>query len=205
MLSRLRWIMACPGAAYRDLEQIVANACDPALAALREHDLIESAYVSKKGNEVWLTVFSERAEDVAATTEHYVKPYSSRSDHTSDPDLEEMLQSKCGKFRKCLDKMTSIALEIHRDTDLQLRQKELIRIGRVSRDSRQLLESFLARNSETFRQLRDPETFWVNLGCNCLSSRTDCLHWLYNIVLGFDWEWHLSEQAIFQRLGLSWP
>jgi hypothetical protein len=206
-LSRLRWFVAKPGTGYRGLEEIVNRACRPALEASRAAGLLESAYVSKKGTEIWLTAFSDLSRDVStiALIEPHLSGYCYRSGHGSDPATEEMLQSRCDEFRQCLDLMTRIALDVHGDQDLISRQKALIWIGKHGRHHRDLLDPFLRENSPTFCDIADPEAFWSRLGCNCLSGPTDCLHWLYNIVLGFDWEWHLSEQRITEQLGLPWP
>lgn len=206
-LARLRWFIVKPSTGYRGLEEIVNSACGPALDELRAKKLVDAVYVSKHATEVWLTLFSDLSQDVkaVATVEPHLHPYLFRSDHTSDPAAEELLQSRCDDFRACLDLMTRIALDVHRAGDLEKRQKELIAIGRAGRTSRDRLSPYLERYSSTFRAIADRDEFWAGVGCNCLRDPTDCLHWLYNLVLGFDWEWSRSEADIARQLGLSWP
>lgn len=206
-LTRLRWFIVKPGTGYRGLEEIVNSACGPALDWLWASELVEAVYVSKHGTEVWLTIFSDLTQDVRAiaTVEPHLHCYLFRADHTSDPAAEELLQSKCDDFRACLDLLTRIALDIHRSADLEKRQKELIAIGCAGRTSPNRLTPYLERYSPTFRAIRDRDHFWAGVGCNCLRDPTDCIHWLYNVVLGFDWEWDRSEADIAGQLELSWP
>ena len=206
-LARLRWVLTLPSRGYRGCEEIVNAACIPAVDALGSQPAVTSLYVSKHGpEEVWFTVFSSGTgiQSVTEVIESLLAPYHPLSDQSEDPKTEELLEPHCSEFRQCLDLMTRIALDVHRSTDLVKHQQGLISIGRKGRTDRALLEPYLGDRSETFRGLGDAEEFWSRLECNCLSG-TDCVHWLYNVVLGFDWRWDLQEHQIAQVLGIPWP
>lgn len=206
--SAFRSFLPEQGPGLRGCEEILNGACDPAVDAVRALNLVDSLYISKHVTEVWLTLFTNTSNAVSAssTTEPFLACFSFRSDHTQDPAREELLRSHCDSFRRCLDLMTTIALDIHRAPELHEHQKALIRIGRANRLDRSALEEDLRLRSSTFAALASPEQFWSTLSCNCLSGQaTDCVHWLYNIVLGFDWRWDLPEAEIAQQVGLSWP
>ena len=128
---------------------------------------------------------------------------STQQQFISDLAREELLQSHCDTFRAALDLISTVALEVHTQPNLADKQRTLITIGTGGRASRALLEPYLKGHSATLAALPDPQEFWSALGCNCLTGQqTDAVHWLYNIVLGFDWEWGLGEQAIRVRLAL---
>jgi hypothetical protein len=119
----------------------------------------------------------------------------------SDLAHEELLQSHCDSFRVALDLVTRVALEIHTDPQLANHQRALVALGVAGRASRPALESYLTPRSPVFAS--DPAAFMSVLLCNCLTGQaTDVIHWLYNIVLGFDWDWGRGEASILTELGL---
>jgi hypothetical protein len=201
----LRWFVSKPGAGVRGLHEIVTRSCIPIVDQLAAADRVESVYVSKHPDAVWLTLFtrSHLFVELISSVEAHLSCYSFRSDHVADPNREEMLRDNCVLFRRCLDRMTRIALDIHRSPSLDEHQGELIRVGKQGRLDRASLQHYLQPRSATFQGLQDPEQFWSQLGCNCLSSQTDCVHWLYNVVLGFDWNWELPEAVIREQVGLG--
>lgn len=154
---------------------------------------------------VWLTVFASLGDTstLLGAVNPHLAAVPTHQDFISDLAREELLQAHCDSFRAAIDLVTSVALDVHNQPDLPNHQKALVTIGIAGRASRVLLELYLAPRSPTLIGLADPEEFWSILGCTCLTGQqTDAVHWLYNIVLGFDSEWRLGEDAILARLGI---
>lgn len=202
----LRWFIANPGRpAYRAAEEIVRAVVTPIVARLHKHKALESLYVSKQnGREVWLTVFVPHTSVIKAISD--VEPrltcFPFRSCHIDDPKKDEILRAACDDFRRCIHRMTRIALELHAAAQLPDVQRELVRLGCKKRDDRTSLHPFLMTHSASYAALPDHDHFWQTFTSNCLSGATDCGHWLYNIVLGVDGFQGEPEQLVFNLLGL---
>lgn len=206
-LTCVRWLLPVEPASYRRAEAVVNECCVPALSAARAAVSVESAYVSKHLDQesVWLTLFASLGDSASLVNAAAPPLVALRSQPQliSDPAREELLQSHCDGFRAALDLVTQVALDIHSDQGLRGHQEALVDIGVRSRTDRAILEPYLAERSSTYNDLDDQEAFWSVVRCNCLTGQTtDAIHWLYNIVLGFDWQWELGKEAIIARLGL---
>jgi hypothetical protein len=207
-LTCFRWTIDLSAPEYREAERIVSEHCAPALTAARDAVKVDSAYVAKHVQEatVWLTLFATLRDAVPLV--NAVTPFlgglKNRQQIISDLAREELLQSHCDSFRAALDLVTRVALDVHAHLDLAAHQRALVTIGVLGRSNRTELERYLGPRSATFRGLlRDPQELSSVLSCNCLTGQpTDALHWLYNIILGFDWEWRLGEAVILSQLGL---
>jgi hypothetical protein len=204
-LTCFRWFVGLKPNTYRQAELAINSFCAPALAAARASVKVESAYASKHLDQanVWLTVFASLGD--AGPLLNSVASIASglpvRYQIISDLAHEELLQSHCDSFRVALDLVTRVALEIHTDPQLANHQRALVALGVAGRASRPALESYLTPRSPVFAS--DPAAFMSVLLCNCLTGQaTDVIHWLYNIVLGFDWDWGRGEASILTELGL---
>ena len=204
-LTCFRWFIGLNPNTYRQAEQTINAVCIPALAAARSAVKVESAYLSKhldQGN-VWLTIFASLGD--SGPLVNAVAPSLSglpvQQQVISDLAREELLQSHCDSFRSALDLVTHVALDIHTATALPDHQRALVTVGVGGRTDRAQLESYLMPRSVTFAS--DPAAFLSILRCNCLTGQqTDAVHWLYNVVLGFDWDWGRGQASILQELGL---
>lgn len=204
-LTCFRWFVALNPNTYRQAEHAINQHCIPALAAARSAVKAESAYVSKHLDQcnVWLTIFASLRD--AGPLVNAVGPSFSgaqvRHEVISDLAREELLQSHCDSFRAALDLVTRVALDIHRDRALPDHQRALVAVGVGGRARRPELESYLTTRSATFAA--NPAAFLSILLCNCLTGQqTDAVHWLYNVVLGFDSDWARGQASILQELGL---
>lgn len=206
-LARFRWLLWRSGLpSYRGVEELVDIPCRRALQALRGATLPHLAYVSKHGkHEAWLTVFSDTSNAVPLErlVESALDHYAHRAEHIADETHEVLLSEACAVSREDLATWTAIALQLHKRATLAATQRRLIAIGKQGRSNRVLLHPLLSELSTAYSTLPDLDGLWSRASCSCL-PHTDAIHWLYNIVLGFDWEWHLSESEIAARLGLRW-
>ena len=102
--------------------------------------------------------------------------------------------------------MSRVALDLHRSPSFIEHKKALIRVGCKKRNDRAGLEPVLLQASPTYNGLGDQDHFWQSFTSNCLiGQRTDCGHWLYNIVLGLDDFEGQPGNLVAQQLSVPWP
>jgi hypothetical protein len=203
-LTCFRWLVQRNSpASFREAENVVNTFCAPALSAVRSTVRVESAYVSKHPDYVWLTVFASLGDSspIAGAMQPFLSGRVVQVHITSDIAREELLQSHCDSFRFALDLVTRIALEIHTGAGLADHQRALVAIGVTGRADLAPLDSYLRPRSPTYAA--NPDAFLRVLNCNCLTGQTtDVVHWLYNVVLGVDCFAGCDQKLVLQKLGL---
>lgn len=214
-LVQLRWIVESErrGHRFRAWERLFDEVVRPAVSELARLP-IESLYASKRRTEenepvAWLAVFAPAATEAAIkpAVERHVGQRHCEFDTTNDPEREELLGSKCARFRRGLYLFTRVALDLHEPAVREANKRVLIGIGAVDRSGRAGLEPLLEKQSRTYRAFdaTEREEFWRLFGHNCLKAQlTDCGHALYNIVLGVDWFEMHDPAVVAAFIGSEW-